>query len=133
MPFLSTAPEAANGPRLPQAFALGTDTDAEQAVRVALVGELDIATVPETDRALRRAEAAARLVVLDLRGLEFIDAGAAALILAADRRIRSAGGRLVVVRGPAEVDLLFELLGLDRQLELVDWPSATTSFEAAAA
>jgi anti-anti-sigma factor len=128
---LSTAPDAETGPRFAQSFALGGH--AEEAIRVALVGELDVATVPETDRALRRAEAATRLVVLDLRRLEFIDAGAAALILAADRRIRTAGGRLVVVRGPAEVDLLFELLGLDRQLELVDWPSATASFAGAAA
>jgi anti-sigma B factor antagonist len=110
-------------------------SDAEQAIWVALVGELDIATVPETDRALRRAEASAALVVVDLRALEFIDAGAAMLLLAADRRIKASGGRLIVVRGPAEIDCVFELIGLDRQLELVDWPAAraTASFEVAPA
>lgn len=89
MPFLSTTPDPETGPRFAQCSALGAH--AEEAIRVALVGELDVANVPETDRALRRAEAAARLVVLDLRGLEFIDDGAAALILAAGRRIQNGG------------------------------------------
>jgi anti-sigma B factor antagonist len=66
---------------------------------VAVTGELDIATVPRLDRALRRAEVDAALVVLDLRELEFPDSSGAHLLLAADRRIRRAGGRLVVVRG----------------------------------
>ena len=56
-------------------------------------GELDIDAVPELDRALRHADAP--LVVLDLRELEFIDSSGAHLLLAADRRIRRAGRRLV--------------------------------------
>jgi anti-anti-sigma factor len=83
---------------------------------------LDIATVSEVDHALRRAEAAASLVVFDLRGLDFVDSCGAHLILAADRRIRRAGGRLVIVRGSLEVQWLFALMGLDRELELVDEP-----------
>ncbi len=77
-------------------------------------------TVPQLDQALRRAEAGAVLIVLDLRAREFMDSTGAHLILAADRRIRRAGGRLVIVRGPAELDWFFALIGLDRELELVD-------------
>jgi anti-anti-sigma factor len=75
------------------------------------------------------------VVVLDLRAVEFFDGSAAAVVLAADRRIRGSGGRLLVVRGPAEVDWVFELIGLDRHLELVDWPSVApaASFEGALA
>jgi ABC-type transporter Mla MlaB component len=66
-------------------------------------GELDLAGVPAFDYELRRAEAHATLVVVDLRELEFIDTSGACLLLEADRRVRGAGGRLLVVRGRAEV------------------------------
>jgi anti-anti-sigma factor len=96
----------------------------EHASTVIVTGELDIAAVPRVDRALRRAEADAALVVLDLRELEFIDASGAHLLLAADLRIRGAGGRLVVVRGGPEVKWILALIGIDRELEFVDWPAA---------
>jgi anti-anti-sigma factor len=92
--------------------------------RVTLAGELDIAAVSQLDEALHRAQADAPLVVLDLRALEFIDASAATLILAADRRIRRAGGRLVVVRGGATIHALFALIGLDQKLEFIHRPFA---------
>ena len=94
----------------------------ERAARVTVTGELDIATVPQLDAALRLAEAGSASVVLDLRGLEFMDSSAAHLLLAADRRLSQAGGRLVVVRGTAEIGWYLALVGLDRQLELVDPP-----------
>ena len=92
------------------------------AVCVALAGELDIATVPRVDRVLRRAQADADLVVLDLRALWFMDCRGAHLVVAADRRARLAGGRLVVVRGPAETDWFFGLLDRERRLEVADQP-----------
>lgn len=94
----------------------------EGAARVTVTGEMDIATVPQLDAALRLAEAGSASVVLDLRGLEFMDSSAAHLLLAADRRLSQAGGRLVVVRGTAEIGWYLALVGLDRQLELVDPP-----------
>ena len=96
-------------------------------VRVAVTGELDILTVPQPDRALRDAQGDAGSVLLDLRGLDFIDSSGAHLLLAADRRICAAGGRLVVVRGSEEVDWFFRLIGLDRELDLVSRPPATAS------
>ena len=95
---------------------------AGSSVRVTVSGELDILTVPRLDRELRRAQAVARSIVLDLRGLDFVDSSGAHLLLAAQRRIRDAGGRLVIVRGPDEVDWFFTLVGLDRVLDLVDCP-----------
>jgi anti-sigma B factor antagonist len=91
-------------------------------VHIVVGGELDIATVPQLDAALRRAWASSDVLVVDLRKLEFIDSSGAHLIVDADRRIRRAGGRLIIVRGPREVDWLFGLLGLDRALEFVDRP-----------
>lgn len=123
--FESTPMQAAARPPMPLAAARPPEftcasADAEGVIAVAVAGELDITTVPQLDQALRRAEAGAVLIVLDLRDLEFMDSSGARLILAADRRIRRAGGRLVTVRGPAELDWFFALLGLDRELELVD-------------
>ena len=93
-------------------------------VNISVGGELDIATVAPLDHALRRAWASSDVIVLDLRELEFIDSSGAHLLVDADRRIRRAGGRLIVVRGIAEVNWLLALLGLDLLLELVDRPPA---------
>ena len=99
-----------------------TARTADDAAYIAIAGELDIATVPALDRDLRLAEAGTPLVVLDLRELEFIDSSGTHLLLATHRRMCAAGGRLVVVRGAPEVTWLLELIGLDLELELVDWP-----------
>lgn len=116
-----SAPEIQDSWRPPE-FSTEWLTDAAGRSRVALAGELDIATVPQLDDSLRSAPADAPEVVLDLRELEFMDCSAAQLLLVADRRIRRAGGRLLIVRGPAEVEWLLELIGVDRQLEFVDEP-----------
>ena len=100
----------------------GPRPDGANAAMLKVVGELDLAGVPELDYELRRAEAHATLVVVDLRELEFIDTSGACLLLQAHRRVRSAGGRMLVVRGPAEVEWFLALIGIDRELELVDWP-----------
>ena len=41
-------------------------------------------------------------------------------ILVADRRIRQAGRRMCLVRGPRSVDRVFTLTGADRQLQFLD-------------
>jgi anti-sigma B factor antagonist len=93
---------------------------ADGAVRLATRGELDIATVPQLDRALRRAQASADSVVLDLDGLEFTDSCGAHLLLEAHRRMRAAGARLVITRLTPEVEWLFDVIGIDRLLEIVE-------------
>ena len=90
---------------------------------LAVGGELDIASVPVLDTQLRAAAREAARVVLDLRSLEFLDASGAALLVATYRRMRQAGGRLLVVRGPFEVQWLLELMRVDRELEFVGQPA----------
>jgi anti-anti-sigma factor len=94
------------------------------AKRVTVAGELDIATVPQLGDALRRAQADAAWVVVDLRKPELVDRCGAQLLPAADRRLRQAGGRLIVVRGSREVESFLEPTGIDRELKLVDQPPA---------
>lgn len=124
MPTTQVAtPEPTGSVRPPQSLPSGGD--AARSAQVVATGELDIDSVPRLDSALRRAEAEATVIVLDLRELEFMDCSGVHLLIAADRRIRRAGGRLVVVRGPAEVQWLLEVLGVDGRLELVDRPPAS--------
>jgi|NGEPerStandDraft_8_1074529.scaffolds.fasta_scaffold78701_1 anti-sigma B factor antagonist len=89
-------------------------SDASDEARLTVSGELDVATAPRLDRALRRAQADAAVVVLDLRRLDFMDSSGGHVMLAADRRARASGGRLAVVRGAAKFDRLLDLMGIDR-------------------
>lgn len=72
-----------------------------------LVGELDAGGVPRLERALREPRARARLVVLDLRSLERVDEDGVGAIVAATLGARRSGRRLILLRGPPEVDRCF--------------------------
>ena len=90
-------------------------------VRVAVEGELDIATLPE----LRDAVAAAlgdslEHVVLDLRALAFLDSMSIEYLLRLHANLAATGAALVVVRGSHAVNRLFEVMELDRVLTVVD-------------
>ena len=78
------------------------------AARVHVAGELDVATAPQLEGTLRDAEQQARLVVLDLRELTFMDCAGVHLLVDASTRARTRGDRLVVLRGPT-IDRLFTL------------------------
>jgi anti-anti-sigma factor len=80
---------------------------------VSVVGELDLYTVPELERALFAANGT-RSVVVELSGCTFIDSAALDVLLAEDRRLATA--RLSVVARSAEIRRPFELTGLDREL-----------------
>jgi anti-anti-sigma factor len=87
---------------------------------VALHGELDLATMEGVERALERAGSTdARLIVVDLRELEFMGCSGLRVIWLAHQR---EGERLVLVRGPDWVQRVFEISGLVRLLPFVDEP-----------
>ena len=97
------------------------------AVRIALEGELDLAHAYTFDDELRRVEDShPACIVLDLRQLTFLDSCGLARLLAARRRARRAGHRLLLVRGPAAVQRLFALSAVDEAFEMVsEVPVAT--------
>jgi anti-anti-sigma factor len=98
----------------------------DQRALLRLEGELDLASAGRLEDALRAAEAnGPECLVVDLRGLSFIDSSGLRLLLMAGERARKDDRRLVVVRGPSEVDRIFEITGADQQLELVSEPPAT--------
>ena len=62
----------------------------------------------------------ARLVVLDLRGLAFMDSSGVHAIVDAGIRARQGGRRLIVLRGPPNVDRVFTLAGRRDDVEIHD-------------
>jgi anti-sigma B factor antagonist len=91
---------------------------------VAPTGELDLPGAAVLEAELERVEAEPRLgtVVLDLRGLGFMDSSGLRLVVMADMRLREAGRRLVLVRGAETVQRVFEITRIAERLEFVDDP-----------
>lgn len=103
---------------------LTTETDGTT-VRLALEGELDIASAGQVERELTRIERDGPATVeLDLRKLAFMDSTGLRIVVAADARAREQSRRLVVVRGPEAVQRIFRMTRLDERLEMVDEPTA---------
>lgn len=90
------------------------------ALVVAPHGDLDVASTPALTAAL--AGAAGDEVLVDLRGVAFIDSSGVAGLLEAWRRSTESGGRLRCVAGPPEVQRVFALVELDRALEWAEPP-----------
>ena len=89
-------------------------------VRVRVAGELDLATAPLLEQTLRCAEGRARMVLLDLHELTFMDSAGLHVIVNATARAKHARRRLVLVRGPSQVDRLFALAQAADLLEISD-------------
>jgi len=85
-------------------------------VRLALRGELDVATVAVLDDELRRAWSHdIRRVEIDLRDLTFMGSAGVAAILEANARASAVGCALTLVRGGERVHRIFELTGIEDQ------------------
>ncbi len=92
---------------------------------VALWGELDLATVEQVRTVLNSRDQRSDTVVLDLRGLTFIDSSGLSLCVSEQQRAGAADYRFVVaVGGAPAVRRMFELAGLQETLELIDDPDS---------
>jgi anti-anti-sigma factor len=92
---------------------------------VALRGELDLLTVSKVAEVLDGLEPRAdglRHVVLDLRGLTFMDVMGLNELIKQNEFARSNRHNLAVVRGTAAIQRVLELTGVDEMLVLVDDP-----------
>ena len=85
---------------------------------VHVAGALDLATSPQLERTLE--ESAARLVVLDMRDLGFMDGSGVRAIVDASRRAREEGRRLILLRGSPNVDRVFALTHNADDVEIGD-------------
>jgi anti-sigma B factor antagonist len=91
-------------------------------VAVVAVGEIDLVTVDAVQAEIDAARGETRVVLLDLRDVTFIDSAGVRLVLEGSRALAAAGGELVVVRGGPEVRRVFDLVGLDSRVKMVDEP-----------
>jgi anti-sigma B factor antagonist len=81
-------------------------------VRVCPFGEVDLGTVDRIREQLENATATgARHVVLDLRGVSFLDSTGLHLVLDADAASRADGWEFGLVGGPPDVQRVFDLTG----------------------
>jgi anti-anti-sigma factor len=89
-------------------------------VRIALRGELDLEHAYTFDEELRRVEGERPpCVVLDLRGLSFLDSSGLARLLAANRRARRDRRRLLLIRGGTAVQRLMAITAVGQHFETV--------------
>ena len=94
---------------------IATETLSEHAVVIAPAGELDLYVAPELKQHLLGAIAAgARLVVVDLSQVTFVDSTTLGVLIGGVRRLRAGDGRLSVVISDPSILRTFELSGLDR-------------------
>ena len=87
-------------------------------------GELDIsgASVVESELDRLADEPGLATVILDLRGLEFMDSSGLRLVVVADMRAREAGRRFALIRGDETVHRVFEITRMSERLDFVEDP-----------
>jgi anti-sigma B factor antagonist len=95
--------------------------------RVRLRGDFDVAGVGAVENALHSVFQAPppRRVVLDLRGLAFLDMAGLLTIIRADARARAAAIEVLVVRPRGMVNRVFTLTHAGEHLSIIDEPEAT--------
>ena len=109
-----TAPDGSDGGRVP--FGCSWRREATGAASVQVSGELDVATASRLEATLLAARAHARLVLLDLREVSFMDCSAVHVIVDASRVARPAGARLLVAGTSERVDVVFEMTGMSAEV-----------------
>lgn len=101
-------------------FEIRESVDTDGAVRLALVGELDIAAADGVEERLRGHHDDGHRVRLDLSQLEFIDSSGVRAIVLGLKHARLAGRELEVDRRVSStVTRMIEIMGIGPQL----WPA----------
>jgi anti-anti-sigma factor len=90
-----------------------------------LQGELDMACAHQLDEALDGADLdRSGAVVLDLRGVRFLDSTGLKAIFRARKAVHESGRRFAVTEGSAQVQRLLSLTRLDEHLQMLDTPES---------
>lgn len=104
------------------AFSLAIHPAGDRVV-VELHGELDLfSTRPVRERVTELVGAGFAEVVLDLRGLTFIDSTGMRLLLALNLQARQDGWSLSLIRGPESVQRVFRIAGTAAVLPFAEAP-----------
>jgi anti-sigma B factor antagonist len=96
--------------------------------RVAITGEVDLLSAGELERRLRRvvAESRCRTIVVDLGGLEFLDARGVSVLLATKLTAEEAGRDLQVTNAQGLPAKVLRLLGFESWCQRADAGDRTT-------
>lgn len=90
---------------------------------ISVSGELDLASSPALEEELDRvAQSDAKVVIVDLRNLEFMDSTGLSVLVRAHQRAEEDGRRLGLVNGSQQVQRLLSLTGVADRLTLADAP-----------
>ena len=94
---------------LPMPFSIAVEAE-RGAVTLAPRGELDIFTIDQLQRALERlVDAPTARIVIDLRGLEFLDSTGLHLLVSTHAQAQQDNWDLTIVPGPRAVHRIFEI------------------------
>ena len=96
---------------------------AGRATVIGVSGELDLASSPALEEELDRVAASdSEMLIIDLRGLDFMDSTGLSVLVRAHQRAEEQGRQLAMVKGPQQVQRLLSLTGVADRLTLVDRP-----------
>ena len=87
-------------------------------VLVTVAGEVDIATAPQLRERLAAPTASGPPLIVDLDRVTFIDAAGLGVLASAARRAAARGASLHAVCARHQIQRLFTITGLDRQIPL---------------
>jgi anti-sigma B factor antagonist len=105
-----------------------TVEEVPRTVHLRLAGDLDIAGAPRLREVIDSHARAGQTMVVDLRGLGFVDSMGLAALVRAQHRALARGAQLELVAGPPAVQRVFAIAGLDRAFV---WADATPASEPA--
>ena len=104
-------------------FVVETHTNG-RAITLTMSGELDLLSAPVLEQALGRlAEPDVDLIILDLRGLGFMDSTGLHLLVQAQQQAHDSGRSFALVRGGEQVQRLLDVTGVADALTIVDSPA----------
>jgi anti-anti-sigma factor len=121
--WLQWLPEVAPEPGThhPEVYPSRLSVDVERGdarATLLLQGELDLETAPQFRERLAEAEHGAETVVVDLRGVTFMDSCGIGELVGANQRAHRDGRRLIVVKGQeTPVDTMLHMAAVDETIE----------------
>ena len=106
-------------------FEVESDRDHE-GVRLTLSGELDIATVPRVEAALKATLTKdVHTLTIDLSRVGFVDSSGLRLFIVLDQRAQAEGWTLRLIRPAEQVMTVFRVSGVEENLPFVEESSST--------
>jgi anti-anti-sigma factor len=113
----------------PVPFACTRRSDGWDSVWIQPTGELDLATCPLFEQALKEAQDDTGIVSIDLQELTFIDCAGLTAIVHAAARAAAARKRLILVGAAGQVERLLDLTGPLRTVEVVKFEQVSSGLQ----